>query len=54
MNTFRVAIAVALVVITVLTLIHVNAVVGIVMLTASAIVVWLGHMLDNVKRSTWS
>lgn len=53
MDTFRVAIAVALVVVTMLTIIHVNAVVGIVMLTGSAIVVWLGHMLDNVKRSSW-
>ena len=53
MNNFRIAVAIAFLILTVLTFVHINAVVGIVMLTSTAIVTWLGHMLDNVKRSTW-
>lgn len=53
MNNIRLTIAIALVVLTVLTFIHVNAVVGIVMLTSTAIVVWLGVQVDNIKRSRW-
>ena len=53
MNNFRIAVAIAFLILTVLTFVHVNAVVGIVMLTSTAIVTWLGHMVDNVKRSTW-
>jgi len=52
MEVFRVIVALSLLVVAVLSIIHVNAVIGIIMLAVCGIVTWLGHLVDNTRR-TW-